>query len=187
MDYWFTLYHSIHYNWNEFVQNNNGVLHSCSFQIIQWQQYWILIHAYQATIGNSRLPPRHQHMRHDCMGIPSHMPETSEMCLKHTPYIVKMSVRGAVYHTSHFKRFFNLNIIDKLSKGNNMFIFIVYFIQMKVFVFSLKHMKTSHKKWFKIQLKQFNTQPFHSWQLWTEKFQVEIFTEPNTSLWSWKS
>ena len=55
-----------------------------------------------------------------------------------------MSFQRAVYHTSHFKRFSDLDIKKKKVKENAIFNFIVYFIHLKALVFSLKHAKTSY-------------------------------------------
>ena len=89
-------------------------------------------------------------MRHAITCMPSHSPKTLKCYLTYVLHI-KIYFRYVVYF-AHFKRFSNLNITKKIAKENAVFKLIVYCVQVKALVFSLKH-KTSCNKWLKIQLK----------------------------------
>lgn len=74
------------------------------------------------------------------MCMPPHMPKISELFYKiwHCEIVFQTCV---AYQMSQFKSFSNLDIAKKLASDNNFLNLIVYFIQVKVLIFSWKHMQ----------------------------------------------
>ena len=74
------------------------------------------------------------------MCMPPHMPKTSELFYK--MWYCEIVFQTCVpYQMSQFKRFSNLDIAKKLASDNNFLNLIVYFTQVKVLMFSWKHMQ----------------------------------------------